>query len=85
MAGRKNMYQQYGAMMDTIKGKDIMIRNDAFMRHQINVFCRGCGKAIEMPSREEGNTRSMDIYMIEMEHQIHADCAREFDKNGTKY
>jgi hypothetical protein len=85
MSGRKNIYQQYGAMPNTIKGKDIWIRNDAFLKTSVDVYCRACGKTIEMPSSEGPGAYSMDIYQIELKHAIHHGCARELDRNGINY
>ena len=87
MASRKNMYQQYGAIPQQLKGKDIWARNEAHLGMNISVYCKSCGKTIEMPSSEGPGSSpdGMNIYQMELQHQIHRECARELDKRGINY
>lgn len=85
MAGIKNIYQQYGAIHNPIQGKDIMERNDSFYGTQIDVYCKSCGKLIEMPSSDGPGAYSLDIYQMELTHAIHQGCARELDSRGINY
>lgn len=85
MSGRKNIYQQYGQMPPAIQGKNIWARHDAFLQTKIDVFCKVCGKLIEMPSAEGPGAYPIYVYEIEMQHQIHQGCARELDQRGINY
>lgn len=85
MSGRKNIFQQHGIVPNPVQGKNIWARNDSFNGMQVEVYCKGCGKVIEMPSREGPGAYSMDIYHMELQHRIHQDCARELDRRGANY
>lgn len=85
MAGRKNVFQEYGMTMNQTKGKTIWERNDNFNSANFEVYCKSCGKTIEMPTAEGPGAYSMDTYQLELKHRIHQECARELDRRGIKY
>ena len=72
MAGRKNIYQQYGAMPNANQGGSIWERHDAFMTKAIPVYCRLCGKEMLAPARED--SKSMEHYEQELHMQVHSAC-----------
>ena len=85
MSGIKNIFQQYGNINPTVKGKDIWARHDAFLQARIEVYCKVCGRTIDMPSGEGPGSYSMEIYQMELNHQIHRECAKELENRGVNY